>query len=125
MDSNRRSFLKKAGAAAVAVSAAPLGLGVASAAEAAETRPIGRSPFRDVQAARPFGAGKFALELDGVIVGVLDDADGGRPFGDVIEVRNGGDPIARKHIAGVKYEDITLTTGFGMSPAFYDWIKGM
>src|SRR5262245_5535175 len=50
-------------------------------------------------------AGKFALELDGIDAGWIMSAEGGHASADV------------------KYEDITLTFGTGMSKAFYGWMK--
>ncbi len=67
--------------------------------------------------------GKFALELDGVMAGYLGSVEGGEVFADVVAEPVGSDNIQHKHIAGVKYEDITITCGPGMSQAFYEWIK--
>jgi hypothetical protein len=36
----------------------------------------------------------------------------------------GSDHIARKHLANVKYESVTVICGAAMSKTFYDWIKG-
>ena len=72
---------------------------------------------------RAFGGGKFALELDGKEAGWLSSAEGGYAMSDVIEEKLGPDAIVRKHIAGVKYEDLTVECGTGMSAAFYDWIR--
>lgn len=72
---------------------------------------------------RTYAAGKYGLELDGVFVGWLDSAEGGQASADVITEKMGPDQIAKKHIAGVKYEDITVTFGTGMSRQFYEWIK--
>jgi hypothetical protein len=67
---------------------------------------------------RNYGAAKLALELDGQHSGWLESAEGGYATADVLT-----DSTQRKHIAGVKYEDIVLTCGTGMSKGFYDWIK--
>ncbi|HEY3366575.1 MAG TPA: phage tail protein [Symbiobacteriaceae bacterium] len=65
----------------------------------------------------------YGLELDGVFAGWLYSAEGGGATSDVVVDKLGPDHIARKHIAGVKYEDITVAVGPGMSTAFYQWIK--
>ncbi len=41
----------------------------------------------------------------------------------MVSEKVGPDHIVHKHIAGVKYEDITVNCGTGMSKAFYEWIK--
>lgn len=60
----------------------------------------------------------FELELDGKPAGLLDSVDGGDATSNVVL-----DNMQRKHLAGVKYEDIVLTCGAGMSTDFYQWIK--
>ena len=70
-----------------------------------------------------FAAGKFGLELDGAFAGFLFSAEGGSGVADVLTARSGGDLIPRKQLGAVKYENIILTCGPGMSKAFYSWIK--
>jgi phage tail-like protein len=57
------------------------------------------------------------------MAGWLQSLEGGQAAGDAIAGRLGQYPTETKHIAGVKYEDITLSCGTGMSPHFYEWIK--
>lgn len=66
---------------------------------------------------------RYALELEGSAVGWLNSVSGGTPYADVTQDHESSDPYLRKHLAGVKYEDITITTGADMSAAFYDWLK--
>ena len=49
--------------------------------------------------------------------------EGGHATSDVVIEKVGADHIMHKHIAGVKYEDITVNCGTGMSKGFYEWIK--
>ncbi len=72
---------------------------------------------------RAYVAGKYAIELDGIMAGWLHTAEGGHATSDVIDERLGPDQIIKKHISGVKYEDITVNCGTGMSKGFYEWIK--
>src|SRR5262249_11109419 len=80
---------------------------------------------------RAYTAGHFALELDGVAAGWLHSAEGGHATaGAAIEAagsaRTASAPMAAakgKHLAGVKYEDITVSCGAGMSRNFYEWVK--
>jgi phage tail-like protein len=111
----RREFLCKTIPAAVATGAA-----------------LTFGPFRNALAAqlppatdrRGYTAAKFALELDGQFAGWVESWAGGHAASDVVAGNNlvGGN-IQRKHIAGIKYEDITVNCGTGMSKNFYDWIK--
>jgi T4-like virus tail tube protein gp19 len=75
------------------------------------------------QDARAYVARKYSLELDAFNAGWVESAEGGAAMADVIEEKAGPDHIVRKHIAGVKYEDITVNCGTGMSKALYDWIS--
>ncbi len=114
----RRRFLgTAAGATGVALGAAVWGANQAAAAAVP-----GEATQRLMADKRSFVAGNFTLELDGVSAGFLKDADGGHAYSDVVVEKLGPDHIARKHIGGVKYEDITVNAGLGMSKAFYDWI---
>ena len=106
---NRRDFLKAAGAGLASFAAIP------AAGQGAGQRPIGDQ--------RVYSAGKYAIELDGVSAGWVHSADGGHASGDVVSERIGTDNIVRKHLANVKYEDITIQCGTGMSKAFYQWIQ--
>src|SRR5258706_9344560 len=72
---------------------------------------------------RGYVGGKYALELDGVIAGWAASIEGGYASWDVVVENSGGGKFPRKHLAGVQYEDITITCGTGMSNSFYDWIK--
>jgi SAM-dependent methyltransferase len=69
-----------------------------------------------------YTAGRFALELDGASAGLVRSAEGGAVSADVVAEKLGPDGITHKHLAGVKYEDITIDCGTGMSKAFYAWI---
>ncbi|MEI6653805.1 MAG: phage tail protein [Verrucomicrobiota bacterium] len=74
--------------------------------------------------ARGFVAGKYAIELDGVMAGWVESTDGGNAVADVVVEKLGaGAATAKKHLSNVKYEDISITCGTGMSKGFYQWIK--
>jgi len=72
---------------------------------------------------RAYVAGKYSIELDGIMAGWLHSTEGGHATSDVVVEKLGPDHIAKKHIAGVKYEDITCTCGTGMSKSFYQWLQ--
>jgi phage tail-like protein len=73
---------------------------------------------------RGYVAGKYGIELGGALAGWVQSVEGGHAFSDVVNEKLGPDHIIHKHIAGVKYEDITITCGTGMTKPFYEWIKG-
>jgi phage tail-like protein len=64
----------------------------------------------------------FILELDGQAAGRLFGMSGGGVYADVVQ-EAGGSSLVHKHITGVRYEEMTVTCGIGMSQAFYDWIS--
>lgn len=72
---------------------------------------------------RGYVAGRFALELDGVLMGFVQSAEGGHAYSDVVSERVGPERIQRKHIGNVKYEDITIKVGANMPKAFYQWMQ--
>ncbi|HEY6227412.1 MAG TPA: phage tail protein [Verrucomicrobiae bacterium] len=55
--------------------------------------------------------------------GWIHSAEGGHAYADVVTEKQGPDGIVHKHLAGVKYEDIAITCGAGMSKAFFEWIQ--
>jgi len=72
---------------------------------------------------RGYTAGKYAIDMGGVMAGWLFSAEGGHATADVVTEKLGPDHIAKKHISNVKYEDISVSCGTGMSKQFYEWIK--
>jgi len=72
---------------------------------------------------RAYTAGKYALEVGRISAGWIQKFSGGSATAEVVTEKIGIDHLARKHLAGVKYEDIVLEVGTGMSKGFYEWIK--
>lgn len=72
---------------------------------------------------RAYTAGKFALDLNGDFAGWVSSIEGGHATADVVTEKVGSDLIQHKHIAGVKYEDITVNCGTSMSKSFYEWVQ--
>jgi hypothetical protein len=71
---------------------------------------------------RAYALEQFRLELDGLSAGMLETTDGGGVTADVVNEKIGPDLIVHKHLAGVKYEDITVTCGLAMWKVFYAWL---
>ncbi|MCX6906059.1 MAG: phage tail protein [Verrucomicrobia bacterium] len=124
METDRRNFLKRCSGVAAAMVAVPelVQETTASAQERVASGNVvvgGAAPA----AARSYAAGKFGIELDGLFAGWVYSTEGGNATADVVLEKLGSDNIQRKHIGGVKYEDITVACGTGMSKGFYEWIK--
>lgn len=64
----------------------------------------------------------YAIELDRAISPIYS-AEGGQATASVVLEKLGTDYIQHKHLAGVRYEDIVVSCGTGMSKSFYEWIK--
>jgi hypothetical protein len=86
-------------------------------------------PFRNALAAqlpvatRSYTAGRFALEIDGQFAGWLQTAAGGQALASVIPASTMNVASQKLSVPTVKYQDIVLTCGTGMSSTFYDWIS--
>jgi hypothetical protein len=72
---------------------------------------------------RSFTSGRFALELDGAIVGFVKTVDGGLAFATVAK-EPGDDFFFKKHLSNLGFRDIRLEVGADMNKSFYDWIAG-
>lgn len=70
-----------------------------------------------------YATSRYSLDLDGAPAGKVDTYTGGYATSDVVEEKTGADMIARKHLAGVKYEEITIQCGAGLSKTFYAWLS--
>jgi hypothetical protein len=75
------------------------------------------------QAAVRLNIQAVTLELAGVNQGFVHSFEGGSATGEVVVEKIGPDHIAHKHLAGVSYEDITVTVGPGMGKDLYEYIK--
>lgn len=126
--STRREFLGKTIVGAIGAGAALSGIDALSlfGQQPAKGR-IASPQIANSKAASPltadhraFTAGRYAVMLDGAVAGWVQSVEGGHAAADVA---SGAASLQRKHIAGVKYEDITVSCGAGMSKPFYEWIK--
>ena len=70
-----------------------------------------------------YPANRFYLELDNQPAGWLHSADGGQASTEVVQERVAGGHPVRKHPGNVKFDDISLACGTGMSKKFYEWIQ--
>jgi hypothetical protein len=72
---------------------------------------------------RGYGAGKYGIEFLNANGSWIKEASGGEATADVVTEKIGADHLARKHLAGVKYEEISIKCGAGTSEKLYNWIK--
>ena len=72
---------------------------------------------------RGYTAGRYAIDIGGVTAGWCMSAEGGTATSDVVTEKLGPDHIAHKHLAGVKYDDITINCNAGMAKNFFEWLK--
>jgi hypothetical protein len=79
----------------------------------------------DGQAQGPGGGGfqQAVLQFDGAFAGLLASAEGGNADADVITEPVGTDHIQRKHLGGVKYEDITVTSDLPLGGGLGAWVS--
>jgi len=71
---------------------------------------------------RSYSPSHFALELDGVQVGLVTGVGGGLPFANVIKSPPGEEFFFKKQLGFPGYRDIRLEFGPGMEKSFYSWI---
>ena len=115
---SRGEFLaRSAGVAGMVV-----GAGVWAAGAGAQTEPTVDAEALAGATTRAYSTGHFALELEGILIGLLKSVDGGAISADVVSEKQ-IDYFSKKHIANVKYEEFTAECGFTMSKAIYDWIN--
>src|SRR5262249_24290716 len=109
---DRRNFLKMAGTMMAGLNVVPA---LANGGQG--------TTVRTLTTQRSFASGKYALEIEKLPMGWLHGTDGGSAYSEVVNEKVGPDHVIHKHLAGVKYEDVMVTCGTGMSKAFYEWIN--
>ncbi len=67
--------------------------------------------------------GKTAIELNGKQAGWVFNALGGTATAEVVSEPTGADRVTHKHVTNVKYDDIAVNCGAGMSREFYGLVK--
>ena len=64
----------------------------------------------------------YLFELDGRLAGRFSTFAGGGTHADVIVEKVGAGQVSHKHLGAVKFEEMILECGTGMTHAFYDRI---
>ena len=74
-----------------------------------------------ISSGKAYSAASFALELEGSFAGFLGSVEGGGAHGDVVDEPPGADGVVHKHLSGVRYDDLVVTSGF-VDGAWGDWL---
>jgi hypothetical protein len=69
---------------------------------------------------RSYAAGRYTLVLDGAQMNVMA-VEGGAATAEVVVEKAGSGPAPKKHIAGIRYEEISVNTGLDSKPIL-DWV---
>jgi hypothetical protein len=101
-----------------AVAPAPAPAGVTPLPPAA---PATTSTTSSPTTTRSYSAAVIGLTLDGINAGVLKKVEGGAALAEVVVEPVGPTNISKKHIAAVKYENLSFDVGFD-SKTILDWI---
>jgi T4-like virus tail tube protein gp19 len=99
------------------------GSGITQLPNSTATAPTASSSQAATASYRSYGAARFSLALDGMQAGLVNGVEGGSPTTDVVVERVGPDNVIHKHVAGVKYEDLSFSTGLDSKP-LSEWISG-
>jgi T4-like virus tail tube protein gp19 len=70
---------------------------------------------------RAYATGKSVLTLSGIQVATLNNVVGGTATSDVVLEKLGPDHVQKKHVSGVKYEDLSFAAGLDSKPLL-DWV---
>jgi phage tail-like protein len=71
----------------------------------------------------PYTKGRFQVTCDGKFPGMVKKCSGGDASGEVAENKMGAHNLIKKHVTTIKYDDLTLEMGMGMSKWVWDWIN--
>jgi hypothetical protein len=113
---SRKRFLAEAAGLTGAILAAGVGGSQAAAADASSG---GRATAAST---RGFTAGKFGLELNTGLVGLVSEVAGGGIHADVID-ETATSTFVPKHLGLPRFEEFAVKIGLGMSAEVYDWIR--
>lgn len=65
---------------------------------------------------------EYLIELDGKPAGRFFSFSGGSAQAEVVTTMDSGNARQMKHIGNVRYQDIVVKCGTGMSQTFYKWV---
>lgn len=82
---------------------------------------MGNNPH-DPTTKSTYGAGLFALELDGQLVGYLSSVEGGEVFAEVRGDVPDATGVVKKQVGGPKFAPIRMSFGLGMAQPLYQWV---
>ena len=83
--------------------------------------PSTTSPTSSAATDRSYSTGVIGLTLEGITAGVVKKVEGGAAVAEVVVENVGPNNISKKHIAAIKYENLSFDVGFD-SKTVLDWI---
>jgi phage tail-like protein len=99
-------------------------VGAAGVAGAALAGGAWRTGSAKAAAPSGYSAGYFALQLNGgKDGGFLQSVEGGNAVAEVVHEVGSATYYQKKHIGNVRYEELALAFGMGMSKGVYEWIS--
>jgi phage tail-like protein len=113
---------KGAAIEACVITAREVGSGMATGRRLSMT-PTTPSQTRNVHQGDYLPAHNFKIEIDGVIAGTFKEVDGLDAIAEVVEYRNGDDPITHKRAGKTKYKNIVLKRGLEGDAPMLEWYK--
>lgn len=72
---------------------------------------------------RSYSAGRFALGIDGAFAGFIKKVAGGDVKGEVVKHNLGTSFYAKKHLATISHDAITVDIAAGMGASMWEWVK--
>lgn len=73
--------------------------------------------------ARAYTAGRFAFELDGVLLDLVKSFEGGFARADVVQEKLGPSQFSKKHLANLRYTDIVMQCDPGLPGPLLNWVS--
>lgn len=84
---------------------------------------LGTSPAEPAPPQQEFVGPSFALELDGILVGLLESVDGGSIQAELLTGPGSNSCSTRKRVGPPQFGEITIQFGFSMNSSVYSWIS--
>jgi len=78
--------------------------------------------FVEAAVQRQEAAGQVGIQIDGSNIDFVKSVSGGSIRGEVATQQLSTEIAAKKHLATITYEPLTVEVGMGMSQSFYEWI---
>lgn len=71
---------------------------------------------------RAYASGRFAFELDGILLDFIKSVEGGFARADVVQQKLSQSQLPKKHLANLKYSDIVIQCDPSLSGPLLNWV---